>query len=113
MRGDLVDSARYANPKCGSLLSRTRACYGRANRRRIRVGALEEALMDGRHLDRRDLDRRHLLKAGGASLAVSAAAPLALFDPRAARAQGAPFAVLSPDEVTTIEALSDALVPGA
>jgi hypothetical protein len=69
--------------------------------------------MDGRHLDRKDLDRRHLLKAGGASLAVSAAAPLALFDPRAARAQGTPFAVLSPDEVTTIEALSDALVPGA
>ena len=59
------------------------------------------------------MDRRHLLKAGGASLAVTAAAPLALFDPRAARAQGEPFTVLSPDEVATIEALSDALVPGA
>jgi gluconate 2-dehydrogenase subunit 3-like protein len=59
------------------------------------------------------MDRRHLLKAGGASLAMAAAAPLALFDPRVARAQGAPFNVLSPDEVTTIEALSDALVPGA
>jgi hypothetical protein len=59
------------------------------------------------------MDRRHVLKAGGASLAIAAAAPLALFDPRAARAQALPFKVLSPDEVTTIEALSDALVPGA
>jgi hypothetical protein len=59
------------------------------------------------------MDRRHLLQAGGASLAVAAAAPLSLFDPREARAQGVPFKVLSPDEVTTVEALSDALVPGA
>lgn len=59
------------------------------------------------------VDRRHLLKAGGASLAMTAAAPLSLFDPRAARAQKIPFKVLSSDEVTTIEALSDALVPGA
>ena len=59
------------------------------------------------------MDRRHLLKVGGASLAMSAAAPLSLFNPREARAQGIPFKVLSPDEVTTIEALSDALVPGA
>ena len=59
------------------------------------------------------MDRRYLLKAGGASLAMTAAAPLAIFDPREARAQGAPFKVLSPDEVTTIEALSDTLVPGA
>jgi hypothetical protein len=44
---------------------------------------------------------------------VAAAAPLSLFDPRAARAQGMPFKVLSADEVTTIEALSNALVPGA
>lgn len=59
------------------------------------------------------MDRRSLLKVGGASLALTAAAPLSLFDPRVARAQGIPFKVLSPDEVTTIEALSDALVPGA
>ncbi len=59
------------------------------------------------------MDRRHLLKAGGASLAVTAASPLSLFDPREARAQGAPFKVLSPDEVKTVESLSDALVPGA
>jgi hypothetical protein len=59
------------------------------------------------------MDRRYLLQAGGASLAMTAAAPLALFDSREARAQGLPFKVLSPDEVTTIEALSDALVPGA
>jgi hypothetical protein len=59
------------------------------------------------------MDRRSLLKVGGASLAMTAAAPLSLFDPRVARAKGAPFNVLSPDEVTTIEALSDALVPGA
>jgi Gluconate 2-dehydrogenase subunit 3 len=64
--------------------------------------------MNGSHLD-----RRHLLQAGGASLAMTAAAPLSLFNPREARAQGIPFKVLSPDEVTTIEALSDALVPGA
>jgi hypothetical protein len=59
------------------------------------------------------MDRRHLLKVGGASLAMTAAAPLSLFDPRVARAQGIPFKVLSPDEVTMIESLSDALVPGA
>ena len=59
------------------------------------------------------MKRRQLLKVGGASLAMTAAAPLSLFDPRGARAQGAAFDVLSPDEVTTIEALSDALVPGA
>src|ERR1700744_1682837 len=59
------------------------------------------------------MDRRYLLQAGGASLALGAAAPLSLFDSRKARAQGLPFKVLSPDEVTTIEALSDALVPGA
>src|ERR1700745_1801579 len=44
---------------------------------------------------------------------MSAAAPRSLFNPREARAQGIPFKVLSPDEVTTVEALSDALVPGA
>jgi hypothetical protein len=59
------------------------------------------------------MDRRHLLKAGGASLVMTAAAPLSLFDSRKARAEGAPFKVLSLDEVTTIEALSDTLVPGA
>jgi hypothetical protein len=59
------------------------------------------------------MDRRTLLKAGGATITVTAAAPLALFDPRVARSQGAPFKVLSPDEVATIESLSDALVPGA
>jgi hypothetical protein len=59
------------------------------------------------------MDRRHLLQAGGASLAIAAATPLSLFDPREARAQGMPFKVLSSDEVATIEAVSDALVPGA
>jgi Gluconate 2-dehydrogenase subunit 3 len=59
------------------------------------------------------MDRRHLLQGGGASLAIAAAGPLSLFDPREARAQGVPFKVLSPDEVKTVEALSDALVPGA
>jgi len=59
------------------------------------------------------MDRRHLLKVGGASLAMAAAAPLPLFNPREARAQSMPFKVLSPDEASTVEALSDALVPGA
>jgi len=58
------------------------------------------------------MDRRNLLKAGGASLAVIAA-PASLFCPREARAKGVPFKVLSPDEAATVEALSDALVPGA
>ena len=58
------------------------------------------------------MDRRQLLKVGGASLAV-AATPLSLFDPRMARAKGLPFKVLSLDEVGEVEALSDALVPGA
>jgi hypothetical protein len=59
------------------------------------------------------MDRRHLLQAGGASLAMTAAAPLSLFNPREARARDLPFKVLSYDEVKTIEALCDALVPGA
>jgi hypothetical protein len=59
------------------------------------------------------VERRQLLKVGGASLAITAAAPLSLFDPRKARAEGIPFKVLSSDEATTIESLSDALVPGA
>jgi hypothetical protein len=54
------------------------------------------------------MDRRHLLQAGVASLAVAAAVPFSLFDPREARAQGMPFKVLSPDEVTTIEAVNGA-----
>ena len=58
------------------------------------------------------MDRRNLLKAGGASLAVIAA-PASLFCPREARAKGAPFKVLSPAEATTVEALAEALVPGA
>jgi hypothetical protein len=44
---------------------------------------------------------------------MTAAAPLSLFNPREARAQNIPFKVLSHGEVLTIEALSDALVPGA
>jgi hypothetical protein len=59
------------------------------------------------------MDRRYLLKVGGASLLTTAAAPAALFDPRIARAQGAPFKVLSAAEVATIDALSNAIVPGA
>ena len=59
------------------------------------------------------MDRRQLLQAGGASLTIAAAVPLGLFNPREARAQGVPFKVLAPDEVATIEALADALVPGA
>jgi Gluconate 2-dehydrogenase subunit 3 len=51
--------------------------------------------------------------AGSASLAMTAATPLSFFDPRAAHAQGTPFKILLPGEVATIEALSDALVPGA
>ena len=58
------------------------------------------------------MDRRQLLKAGGASLAV-AATPLSLFDARAARAERRAFKILSSSEVAEIEALSDALVPGA
>jgi hypothetical protein len=69
----------------------------------LEIGLLENSIMD----------RRHLLQAGGASFAMAAAAPLSLFDSRKARAEGMPFKVLSPDEVRTIEALSDALVPGA
>ncbi len=57
------------------------------------------------------MDRRYVLKVGGATLLTTAAAPL--FDPRIARAQGAPFKVLSAAEVATIDALSNAIVPGA
>ena len=44
---------------------------------------------------------------------MTAAVSISLFDPRKARAEGVAFKVLSSDEVTTIEALSDALVRGA
>jgi hypothetical protein len=59
------------------------------------------------------VDRRQILKAGSVSVAATASAHLAIFKPREARAQGIPFSVLSPDEVATVEALADALVPGA
>jgi Gluconate 2-dehydrogenase subunit 3 len=60
-----------------------------------------------------DMDRRDLLKVSGASLAMAAAASLSPFDPRKARAEELPFKILSLDEVSTIEALAETLVPGA
>lgn len=57
------------------------------------------------------IHRRDLLQSGGATLAAAGAA--ALFNPRQARAAGAPLHVLSASEATSIEMLSDALVPGA
>lgn len=59
------------------------------------------------------MDRRYLLRAGGASVAITAVTLLSVFDPRAARAESAPFEIITPDEATLIESLSDAIVPGA
>jgi hypothetical protein len=59
------------------------------------------------------MNRKKLLAVSSVSLAIAAVTPFAIFDPREARAQNAPFHVLSTAEVATIETLAEAIVPGA
>lgn len=58
-------------------------------------------------------DRRQFLRTSGIVLSIAVAGDVLLLSPGAARAAGLPYQVLSTDEVSTLEALAEALVPGA
>src|ERR1700686_389446 len=61
-----------------------------------------------------EIERRALVKGAALSaLAFSVGGAQILLSPRAARAQNIPFRTLTPEQVETIEALGDTLVPGA
>ena len=61
-----------------------------------------------------DIARRALIKGAGLSaLAFSVGGAQVLLSPRAARAQNIPFRTLTPEQVETLEALGETLVPGA
>ena len=58
-------------------------------------------------------DRRQFLKTSGIVLSIAVAGDGLLLSPASAHAAGLPYQVLSADEVSTLEALAEALVPGA
>jgi hypothetical protein len=58
-------------------------------------------------------DRRQFLKTSGIVLSIAVAGDVLLLSPASAHAAGLPYQVLSADEVSTLEALAEALVPGA
>src|ERR1700692_4202201 len=61
-----------------------------------------------------DIERRALMKGAAVSaLAFSVGGTQVLLSPRAARAQNIPFRTLTPEQVETLEALGETLVPGA
>src|SRR5664279_1479318 len=61
-----------------------------------------------------EIERRALMKGAAlTALAFSVGGSQVLLSPRAARAQNIPFRTLSPEQVETLEALGDTLVPGA
>ena len=61
-----------------------------------------------------EIERRALMKGAALSaLAFSVGGTQVLLSPRAAHAQNIPFRTLSPEQVETLEALGDTLVPGA
>jgi hypothetical protein len=61
-----------------------------------------------------EIERRALMKGAALSaLAFSVGGSHVLLSPRAARAQNIPFRTLSQEQVETLEALGDTLVPGA
>src|SRR5664279_3876460 len=61
-----------------------------------------------------DIERRALMKGEAlAALAFSVGGSQVLLSQRSARSQNIPFRTLSPEQVETLEALGDTLVPGA
>jgi hypothetical protein len=61
-----------------------------------------------------DIERRALIKGAGLSaLAFSVGGAEVLLSPRQAHAQNIPFRTLTPEQVETLEALGETLVPGA
>jgi hypothetical protein len=61
-----------------------------------------------------DIERRALMKGAALSaLAFSVGGTQVLLSPRAARAQNIPFRTLTPEQVETLDALGETLVPGA
>jgi hypothetical protein len=61
-----------------------------------------------------EIERRALMKGAALSaLAFTVCGAEVLLSPRAARAQNIPFRTLTPEQVETLEALGETLVPGA
>ena len=61
-----------------------------------------------------EIERRALMKGAALSaLAFTAGGAEVLLSPKQARAQNIPFRTLTPEQVTTLEALGETLVPGA
>lgn len=61
-----------------------------------------------------DIERRALMKGAALSaLAFTASGAEVLLSPKQARAQNIPFRTLTPEQVATLEALGETLVPGA
>ena len=60
-----------------------------------------------------NLDRRRFLRDSGIVLSVAVAGDILSLSPRAALAAGLPYQVLSGQEVSALEAVAEALVPGA
>lgn len=61
-----------------------------------------------------DIERRALIKGAALSaLAFTAGGAEVLLSPKQARAQNIPFRTLTPEQVATLEALGETLVPGA
>lgn len=58
-------------------------------------------------------DRREFLRNAGIVMSVAIAGEVLYLSPASARAAGLPYQVLSAQQVTTLEVLTDALVPGA
>jgi len=60
-----------------------------------------------------DENRRRFLRQSGIVLSIAAAGEVIMLSPAAAREAGVPFQVLSAQDVATLEAMAEALVPGA
>ena len=60
-----------------------------------------------------DQDRRQFLRNSGIVLSIAVAGEVLLLSPAQARAAGLPFQLLSAQEASTLEAIAEAVVPGA
>lgn len=60
-----------------------------------------------------DRNRRQFLRSSGIVLSIAVAGDVLLLSPEAARAADLPYQVLSAQEVSILEAITEALVPGA
>jgi hypothetical protein len=86
---------------------RRRRAHAKLQERQLKIDSLGEELMS-------DIERRALIKGAALSaLAFTAGGAEVLLSPKQARAQNIPFRTLTPEQVATLEALGETLVPGA